>query len=74
MKAPELRFDGSDNDYLLYGFHHELLADPEKTMSEGLAAFVPKYRRRRRAACAGASASERTAGPPQRNTSTGSKS
>ena len=43
-EGAELRFDGSDNDYLLYGFHHELLADPEKTMSGGLAAFVPKYR------------------------------
>ena len=36
----ELRFDGSQNDYLLYGFHDELLADPE---------------RRRRAAHSGAS-------------------
>ena len=49
-EGAELRFDGSDNDYLLYGFHHELLADPEKTMSGGLE--IP---RRRRAACTGAS-------------------
>ena len=28
----ELRFDGSDNDYLLYGFHDELLADPDRVM------------------------------------------
>ena len=40
----ELRFDGSQNDYLLYGFHDELLADPERVMSEGLEAFAPKYR------------------------------
>ena len=40
----ELRFDGSPNDYLLYGFHDELLADPERVMSEGLEAFAPKYR------------------------------
>ena len=33
----ELRFDGSDNDYLLYGFHDELLADPDRVMREGLA-------------------------------------
>ena len=26
----ELRFDDSQNDYLLYGFHDELLADPER--------------------------------------------
>ncbi|MDO4491386.1 MAG: PHP domain-containing protein [Lachnospiraceae bacterium] len=43
-EGAELRFDGSENDYLLYGFHHELLADPEQLMSEGLAAFAPKYR------------------------------
>jgi len=40
----ELRFDGSGNDYLLYGFHDELLADPEKVISEGLEAFAPEYR------------------------------
>lgn len=40
----ELRFDDSQNDYLLYGFHDELLADPERVMSEGLEAFAPKYR------------------------------
>lgn len=43
-EGAEMRFDGSDNDYLLYGFHHELLADPEKIISEGLEAFAPKYR------------------------------
>ena len=71
-EGAELRFDGSDNDYLLYGFHHELLADPEKTMSGGppLCRNTAQtarclYRRIH---------SERTACPPQRNTSTGSKS
>ena len=43
-EGAELRFDGSENDYLLYGFHHELLADPDKVMREGLAAFAPQYR------------------------------
>ncbi|MGL6197975.1 MAG: PHP domain-containing protein [Lachnospiraceae bacterium] len=41
-EGAELRFDGSDNDYLLYGFHHELLANPEQVMSQGLAAFYPQ--------------------------------
>ena len=40
----ELRFDGSDNDYLLYGFHDQLLADPEHVISEGLVAFAEEYR------------------------------
>ncbi len=35
----ELRFDGSENDYLLYGFDDELLSNPEKTISEGLEVF-----------------------------------
>lgn len=43
-EGAELRFDGSDNDYLLYGFHHELLSDPDTVIREGLEAFVPKYR------------------------------
>ncbi len=43
-EGAELRFDGSENDYLLYGFHHELLEDPETIISEGLEKFVPKYR------------------------------
>lgn len=40
----ELRFDGSENDYLLYGFDGALLADPEQVMSGGLAAFAAKAR------------------------------
>lgn len=43
-EGAELRFDESDNDYLLYGFSHDLLADPDQVIREGLAAFVPKYR------------------------------
>lgn len=43
-EGAELRFDGSDNDYLLYGFPHDLLADPDKIIREGLAAFAPKCR------------------------------
>lgn len=35
----EVRFDGSPNDYLLYGFHPDLLADPERVISEGVEAF-----------------------------------
>lgn len=38
-EGAELRFDGSDNDYLLYGFHHELLANPDRVMNQGLEAF-----------------------------------
>lgn len=43
-EGAELRFDGSDNDYLLYGFHHDLLADPEKVISEGLEVFSRRCR------------------------------
>ena len=38
-EGAEVRFDGSENDYLLFGFHHDLLADPEQVMRGGLAAF-----------------------------------
>ncbi len=40
----ELRFLENNNDYLLYGFSHELLADPGKVWSMGLAAFLPLVR------------------------------
>lgn len=43
-EGAELRFDESDNDYLLYGFHHDLLADPDAVMRGGLEQFAPKYR------------------------------
>ena len=43
-EGAELRFDESDNDYLLYGFHHDLLADPDAVMRSGLERFVSAYR------------------------------
>lgn len=43
-EGAELRFDGSENDYLLFGFPHELLADPDAVMRGGLAAFSEKAR------------------------------
>lgn len=38
-EGAELRFDGSENDYLLYGFSHDLLADPDAVMRGGLTSF-----------------------------------
>ncbi|MBQ7247214.1 MAG: PHP domain-containing protein [Lachnospiraceae bacterium] len=35
----EVRFDGSDNDYLLYDFSEELVADPEKVFRMSPMAF-----------------------------------
>lgn len=49
----ELRFDGSDNDYLLYGFHDALLADPDRVMREGSGGLCLAIPRRRRTARAG---------------------
>lgn len=43
-EGAELRFDGSENDYLLYGFDHDLIANPEKVISGGLEAFSRKCR------------------------------
>lgn len=43
-KGAELRFDECDNDYLLYGFPDELLADPEAVFRMGIAAFSPLAR------------------------------
>ncbi|MCD7756108.1 MAG: PHP domain-containing protein [Firmicutes bacterium] len=40
----ELRFDESENDYLLYGYHPELLQDPETIFRMGIAAFAPLAR------------------------------
>ncbi len=40
-KGAELRFDESENDYLLYGYTDELLADPESIFRMGIAAFSP---------------------------------
>lgn len=39
FKGAELRFDECENDYLLYGFRDELLADPEKVFAMGIAQF-----------------------------------
>ena len=38
-KGAELRFDECDNDYLLYGWDDELLADPDKIFRMGIAGF-----------------------------------
>lgn len=51
----ELRFDGSQNDYLLYGFHDELLADPGARHERGSGGVRAQVPRRRRAAHSGAS-------------------
>lgn len=39
-KGAELRFDGSISDYLLYGYHDELLQDPEAIFTMGLERFI----------------------------------
>lgn len=41
FKGAELRFDESENDYLLYGWRDDLLADPESIFRMGIAAFYP---------------------------------
>ena len=41
FRGAELRFDESENDYLLYGYPDELLADPESVFRMGIAAFAP---------------------------------
>lgn len=43
-KGAELRFDENDNDYLLYGFHDELIADPDAVMKMGVAEFSKRCR------------------------------
>lgn len=40
----ELRFDGSDNDYLLYGLPRRAAGRRIASCAEGLAAFAPQYR------------------------------
>lgn len=40
-KGAELRFDECENDYLLYGYRDDLLADPEEIFRMGIAAFSP---------------------------------
>lgn len=39
FRGAELRFDESENDYLLYGYCDELLAEPEKIFRMGIADF-----------------------------------
>ncbi len=41
FRGAELRFDESDNDYLLYGYTDDLLADPESVIKMGIATFGP---------------------------------
>lgn len=41
FKGAELRFDESENDYLLYGYRDDLLSDPEEIFRMGIAAFSP---------------------------------
>ena len=43
-KGAELRFDECVNDYLLFGWPDELLADPEAVFRMGIAAFAPLAR------------------------------
>lgn len=43
-KGAELRFDESENDYLLYGWPDDLLSDPEAIFRMGIAAFAPLAR------------------------------
>ncbi|MCD8010554.1 MAG: PHP domain-containing protein [Lachnospiraceae bacterium] len=40
-KGAELRFDECNNDYLLFGYHNELLRNPEEIFRMGIAAFAP---------------------------------
>ncbi len=41
FRGAELRFDESENDYLLYGWRDELLREPEEVFRMGIAAFSP---------------------------------
>lgn len=43
-RGAEVRFDGSWNDYLLYGYSDELLRDPEAVFTMGVEAFYEKCR------------------------------
>lgn len=43
-KGAELRFDECGNDYLLYNYPDELLAEPEEVFRLGIAAFAPLAR------------------------------
>lgn len=41
FKGAELRFDESENDYLLYGWRDDLLSEPDVLFRMGIAAFAP---------------------------------
>ena len=41
FKGAELRFDECENDYLLYGWRDDLLAEPDSIFRMGIAAFAP---------------------------------
>ena len=41
FKGAELRFDESENDYLLFGYRDDLLAEPEDIFRMGIAGFSP---------------------------------
>ena len=41
FKGAELRFDESENDYLLYGWRDDLLAQPDQVFRMGIAGFAP---------------------------------
>ena len=43
-KGAEIRFDGSDNDYLLIGYPDWLLHDADRVFKDGLAAFSRRCR------------------------------
>lgn len=44
-RGAEVRFDGSWNDYLLYGYSDELLRDPEGIFTMGVEAFYERCRK-----------------------------
>lgn len=44
FKGAELRFDESDNDYLMFGYRDDLLAEPEDIFRMGIAGFSPVAR------------------------------
>ena len=44
-RGAEITFDGSPNDYLVFGWPDSLLADPEKVISMGLADFSAESRK-----------------------------
>lgn len=44
FRGAEVRFDGRENDYLLYGYSDELLRDPEGIFTMGVEAFYKKCR------------------------------